>query len=45
MSAVATRLALEARGITKSFGHVEALSGVDFDVAPAPATATWFTGS
>jgi simple sugar transport system ATP-binding protein len=39
MSAVATRLALEARGITKSFGHVEALSGVDFEVAPGEVVA------
>jgi simple sugar transport system ATP-binding protein len=30
---------LQARRITKSFGHVEVLRGVDFDVAPGEITA------
>lgn len=30
---------LEARGVTKSFGHVEVLRGVDFDVRPNEITA------
>ena len=33
MSAVATKPALAARDIVKTFGHVTALDGVDFEVS------------
>ena len=39
MSAVATRPALAAHGIVKTFGHVTALDGVDFEVAPGEVVA------
>jgi simple sugar transport system ATP-binding protein len=39
VSAVATRPALAAHGIVKTFGHVTALDGVDFEVAPGEVVA------
>ncbi|HTE62476.1 MAG TPA: ATP-binding cassette domain-containing protein [Solirubrobacteraceae bacterium] len=39
MSAVAAGLALEARGITKYFGHVTALDDVSFEIAPGEVVA------
>ena len=32
---------LAGRGVTKSFGHVEALKGVDFDVPADSITGLW----
>ena len=39
MSAVATKPALAARDIVKTFGHVTALDGVDFEVSPGEVVA------
>lgn len=39
MNATNSTAVLSARGVTKSYGHVQALRGVDFDVYPAETVA------